>query len=142
MTERVVALAQRLRSHAEIHNGFVHSERARNRWLLLGCASLATPYAAAIPLIAAAWFMSQLRHLDIIEGGACPISMSGVRYLYVTRPSIPEIVNSVEKLGSIELAEESLLSDMITDSDHHHLFYPTTWYKAPADNGSTIKEDM
>lgn len=142
MTERIAALAQRLRGHAEVHNMFVRSVRARDKWFVFGCVSLATPYAGAAPLFALAYMFSWSRHNEMIAEGACPIGHSNVYHFYVTRPCVPQIVSTVEKLGSIELAEESLIGQMCFDPQHRHFLYPKNWYKAPADTTATVKEDM
>lgn len=138
----VVALAQRLRSLAEIHNIFVRSTRARDKWIVMGCVSLATPYAGAVPLFALGWFASSSRHSDMVDEGACPIGNAIVRHFYVTRPCIPHILERIEKLGSVELAEESLIDEMCNNPEHHHFFFPNNWYKSPIDTTTIVKEDM
>ncbi len=143
MSLQIVALAQRLRAHAELHNIFVRSERKRDKWFAMGLVSLATPYAsAAAPFCALAWVVSYMRHNDVVNAGAWPIGHNNIWHFYVTRPSVPEIVSTVARLGSIELAEEALIDKMCIAHEHRHFLYPRNWYKAAADTEKTVKEDM
>lgn len=84
--------------------------------------------------------VSCVRH--VIRGEQPIIDQMSIFNFYVVRPPIPTIVQTLERLGSIELAEEALLDDMRVCPDYRYFLYPKGHYKAAADTLASVREDI